>query len=137
MNGAPRDPAAVLRAVPTLGWVVLLATTTTTAIIQLDAPPLVRVPVAIGWALLVPGLPWARLVGGVDMTVSLLIALTISVALLLVVGGTLALLGAYDPALASGLLAAVSVTGVVVATLRATPAAPPPTRPTGTGGRAS
>ena len=134
MIGVLRASAA-LRAVPTLGWVALLATSTVAAVIQLDAPPPVRVPLAIGWALLVPGLPWARLVGGLDEVTSLPVAVLISVALLLVVGGALALLGVYSAALAYLLLSAVSVAGVVVATLRGTSAPPRTTGPTATGGR--
>jgi hypothetical protein len=134
VTGALRAPAA-LRAVPPLGWVALLATAAVAVVIQLDAPPPVRVPLAIGWALIGPGLPWARLVGGLDGATSLLVAVLISVALLLVVGATLALLGVYSPAVAHVLLAAVSVAGVVVATLRRTSDPPRTTGPTATGGR--
>lgn len=110
---------SVVRSMPVSGWVVLATTYLATLLVAVEAPSPLRVPVLLGWALLVPGLPWARLLRLGDGGDLLTVAVALSLAALATVGGLLALLGAWDFATAFRLLAAVAVVGAVGPVVRA------------------
>lgn len=113
-----------VRTLPPASAVVLASTYLTAMCVVLDTPPLLRVPVATAWALVIPGLAWARLLRAGDRGDTLTIAVVLSLAAGAVVGGLLALAGIWDAVAAFGLLAIVAVLGVVAP---ATPAEGGPT----------
>jgi hypothetical protein len=110
---------AVLRAVPVSGWAVLAATYLVAVLVAVDAPAGLRVPAVVAWVLLAPGLPWARLLRLGDRGDTLAAALATSLAAAAIVGGLLALAGAWDAVTAFRLLAALTVAGVVGPAVRA------------------
>lgn len=114
-----RRIGAALRSLPATSWVVLGSTHLTALLVALDAPAPLRVPAVLVWTLLVPGLPWARLLGLGDRADVLTVAVALSLAAAAVVGGLLALAGAWDAAAAFRLLAAVAVVGVVLPAVHA------------------
>lgn len=108
-----------VRSLPATSWAVLVSTYLTAVLVAVEAPPLVRVPVALVWTLVVPGLPWARLLRVGDRGDALTVAVAMSLAAAVTVGGLLALAGAWDAATAFRLLVAIAVLGAVVPAVRA------------------
>jgi lysylphosphatidylglycerol synthetase-like protein (DUF2156 family) len=104
---------AALHAVPVPGWIVLTSTLLLAGVVAVDAPAALRVPLALAWGLVVPGLAWADGVRGLDGADALLVAVALSAALLLLAGGVLALLSVHSGVAAFVVLAVTAVAGVV------------------------
>jgi lysylphosphatidylglycerol synthetase-like protein (DUF2156 family) len=104
---------AALHAVPVPGWIVLTSTLLLAGVVAVDAPAALRVPLALAWGLVVPGLAWMDAVRGLDGADALLVAVALSAALLLLAGGVLALLSVHSGVAAFVVLAVTAVAGVV------------------------
>lgn len=111
--------AVALRAVPPAGWAVLVTTPLVGVLVAVDAPAPLRVPAVLAWLLLAPGHPWARLLRLRDRGDALTTALALSLAAAAVVGGLLALAGAWHPPAVWGLLAVLAATGALAPAARA------------------
>jgi hypothetical protein len=93
-------------------WVVVLAATTLTAALLFinDTTP-ARIPVALVFALVIPGLGWACRLRQRDLGDTLLLAVTISVCLLVLVGEGMALLRLWSVTGGFLILAVIGVFG--------------------------
>lgn len=97
----------------TLG-VVLLAATTAAMLtaVALDAPAWVRMPLVLGWVLLVPGWAWARRLRLHDRGDELAVGAAISIALLALLGAAMALTGVWVPLAALVALVVIAAAGL-------------------------
>jgi hypothetical protein len=96
---------------PVLPLVVVVATVVGGALVLLDVA---RIAVLLAFAVAVPGLGWAWRLGLPDKGDTLLLAITISVCLLVVVGEGMALLRLWSVQGGFLVLAAIAVLGVVL-----------------------
>jgi hypothetical protein len=92
--------------------VVVVATAVTGALVLLDVNTPARIPLVLAFALTVPGLGWASRMRLPDTGDALLLAVTISVCLLVIVGEGMALLGIWSVEGGFLVLAAVALLGV-------------------------
>jgi hypothetical protein len=109
------------------GAVVVVATILLAAVV-LDAPPWLRVPGAVAWTLVVPGLPWALRMRLADAGDTAGATLAISLAATALVGGGMATLHAWSPGAAVLVLAAFALAGALLPDLRRRASRPSPTR---------
>lgn len=99
---------------------VLLATLAALLALLPGVPGPVRAMVVLGWALLVPGLAWVRALPVTGPVEQGAVAVTLSLAGLVLVGVGLIATGLPPVGAGAGALAAVAVTGVAVNRPRAT-----------------
>jgi hypothetical protein len=84
------------------------------AVAAFTAPPYVRVPVAVLWVLVIPGLPWAMRMRLADLGDTAASCVAISVALTAMVGSAMALLGIWSPGGGVLILAALAAAPLIV-----------------------
>ena len=112
--------AAILRAAPrpSLPAAALAGTCLAVVVVLAELPTPVRAPVVLLWAFVVPGWAWARRTGLRDRGDVMLLSVALSAILVVLIAGTMALLGAWSPGWAFALLVVVTVAGLVPSTWR-------------------
>jgi len=91
---------------------VIVATAFTGALVLLDVNTPARIPLVLAFALTAPGLGWASRMHLPDTADTLLLAVTISVCLLVIVGEGMALLRLWSVEMGFLVLAAIALLGV-------------------------
>ena len=94
--------------------VVLAATAVTVLVVLTEAPTWLRAPIVLLWALVAPGWTWARQVGVADRGDELVLSVVVSAVALVLIAGTMAIVGAWSPGWAFALLVALAIAGLVV-----------------------
>jgi hypothetical protein len=97
-----------------LSLVVVVATAVTGVLVTFDMATSARIPVVVAFAVVVPGLGWAWRLRLSDTGDTLLLAVTISVCSLVVIGEGMALLRLWSVERGFLVLAAVALLGVAI-----------------------
>lgn len=98
----------------TLSILIVIATALTTATVVFDAMSWIRIPVVLAFAVVVPGLGWAWRLRLSDAGDTLLVAVTISIGLLVVIGEGMALLRLWSVQGGFLVLAAIALLGIAL-----------------------
>lgn len=93
---------------------VVIATALTTALVIFGADSWIRIPVVLAFAVVVPGLGWAWRLRLADPGDTLLVAVTISIGLLVVIGEGMALLRLWSVQGGFLVLATIALLGVAL-----------------------
>jgi hypothetical protein len=97
-----------------LSILILIATALTTGLVVFGATSWIRIPIVLAFAVVVPGLGWASRLRLADAGDTLLVAVTISIALLVVVGESMALLRLWSVQGGFLVLAAIALLGITL-----------------------
>jgi hypothetical protein len=108
--------AAILRAAPrpSLPAAALVGTCLTVVVVLAELPTPLRAPLVLLWAFVVPGWAWARRTRLRDRGDVLLVSVALSAILIVLIAGTMALLGAWSPGWAFALLVMLTLAGLVL-----------------------